>query len=245
MFSKFARISSAFTATMMVVLVTTGTTFDLSARPSANIEAGSGYVMPESQSVTVSSAVTMPSVTRDGYTVKAPPAPPKMEVAASQVKVIDLSTFKNDVTWKIQWPFPVGVPVTSPFGPRTAPCAGCTSKHMGVDLGAGDGSHIQAMTDGVVKVIANEGSDDYGYYAVINYQVRGQDVDVYYGHMQVDSSPLKVGDKVKVGDLVGLVGSTGHSTGPHLHYEVHVDGKVVDPMVWTKANVGNPPTTTP
>jgi murein DD-endopeptidase MepM/ murein hydrolase activator NlpD len=55
--------------------------------------------------------------------------------------------------------------------------------------------------------------------------------------MLLGSRTLKVGDRVKVGDQVGLVGSTGASTGPHLHYGILIDGVAVDPYAWTKAHV--------
>ena len=66
----------------------------------------------------------------------------------------------------------------------------------------------------------------------------GQDVQTLYAHMQHTSVPVSTGDEVKVGDFLGLVGSTGTATGIHLHFEVLLDGVQVDPFAWLKANAG-------
>jgi murein DD-endopeptidase MepM/ murein hydrolase activator NlpD len=90
------------------------------------------------------------------------------------------------------------------------------------------------MADGVVT--QSEFSGGYGQHVYIEHQVNGQSVMTVYAHLQADSSPLRVGDRVSVGDFIGLVGSTGTSTGPHLHFEVRVDGVYVDPFAFLTAN---------
>ena len=134
----------------------------------------------------------------------------------------------------VRWPFPVAVPISSGFGNRIAPCRYCSSYHRGVDFVPGRGAPTYAMADGVVT--QSEFSGGYGQHVYIEHQINGQSVLTVYAHLQRDSSPLRVGDQVSVGDFVGLVGSTGTSTGPHLHFEVRIDGVYVDPFAYLTAN---------
>jgi hypothetical protein len=134
----------------------------------------------------------------------------------------------------IRWPFPVAVPISSGFGNRIAPCRYCSSYHRGVDFVPGRGAPTYAMADGVVT--QSEFSGGYGQHVYIMHQINGQSVMTVYAHLQRDSSPLRVGDQVSVGDFVGLVGNTGTSTGAHLHFEVRIDGVYVDPFAFLTAN---------
>jgi hypothetical protein len=134
----------------------------------------------------------------------------------------------------VRWPFPVAVPISSGFGNRVAPCRYCSSYHRGVDFVPGRGAPTYAMADGVVT--QSEFSGGYGQHVYIEHQINGQSVLTVYAHLQADSSPLRVGDRVSVGDFVGLVGSTGTSTGAHLHFEVRIDGVYVDPFAYLTAN---------
>ena len=137
--------------------------------------------------------------------------------------------------------FPIpGAPITSPYGPRIDPIAGYEGFHPGVDFGAPLGTPIHAAGDGLVVFAGQESG--YGNYTCINH---GQNIATCYGHQSVIL--VKVGQEVKRGQVIGLVGSTGYSTGPHLHFEVRIDGQVTDPMPWL---IGVPPgasttTTTP
>tara|TARA_R110002020_G_scaffold152794_8_gene331372 strand:- start:72593 stop:72901 length:309 start_codon:yes stop_codon:yes gene_type:complete len=101
------------------------------------------------------------------------------------------------------------------------------------------GTPIQAIADGIVtQVGANDA--DYGTNLIITHQIDGQIISSRYAHMVEGSSPLAVGDRVSVGDLVGQVGNTGISTGPHLHFEILLDGVTpTDPYVWMKAKIGS------
>jgi murein DD-endopeptidase MepM/ murein hydrolase activator NlpD len=110
---------------------------------------------------------------------------------------------------------------SSPFGARWG------TLHSGVDLAIQEGTPYAAVHDG--KVILAQWYGGYGYAIMIDH---GNGVVTVYGH----SSQLlvKQGDTVKAGQIIGLVGSTGHSTGPRLHLEVHVNGKAVDPVPWFK-----------
>jgi len=143
-------------------------------------------------------------------------------------------SYSTTGTGNIRWPFPTAVPISSGFGDRVAPCRYCSSDHKGVDFTPGNGSPIYVIADGVVT--ASEFGGGYGQYAYIEHQINGQTILTVYAHMQRGSSPLQVGDRVSVGDFIGLVGNTGTSTGPHLHFEVRINGEYVDPFAWLKEN---------
>jgi len=134
----------------------------------------------------------------------------------------------------VRWPFPFAVPITSGFGDRAAPCRGCSTYHRGIDMDGGAGTPISAVADGVVAA-SDEGST-YGEHIFIDSVVNGQPVRTLYAHMEWGSTPLRPGDAVKAGDLVGRVGNSGLSTGPHLHLEVRSDGVPVDPFAWLVVN---------
>lgn len=132
----------------------------------------------------------------------------------------------------IRWPFPYVVPTTDKFGDRIG------GFHKGTDFAARAGTPIYAIADGIVTLVQVDYSG-YGYYVRISHVIDGQQVESLYAHMTSDSSPLVVGDEVKVGDFVGLVGDTGHSFGAHLHLEIHLDEVPVDSFAWLEANIAS------
>lgn len=138
-------------------------------------------------------------------------------------------------TGSIRWPFPYPTTITDGFGPRVSPCSGCSSQHKGLDFTPGDRAPVYAIADGVVEssMVSNGG---FGTSVIINHVIKGKAVQSVYAHFTAGSTPLKAGDKVEVGNFVGLVGSTGATTGPHLHFELHVDGVAVDPFAWLTQN---------
>lgn len=140
-------------------------------------------------------------------------------------------------TGAIRWPFPYAVTITDGFGPRAANISG-SAFHNGVDFTPGGGTPIYAIADGVVSVHA-EDQWGFGNHVIIQHDIPGQNIESLYAHMVYGSSPLKVGDVVKVGDFIGLVGDTGNSYGAHLHFELHVDRVPVDPFVWLSNNAVN------
>jgi len=143
-------------------------------------------------------------------------------------------------TGPIRWPFPYPVHISSGFGPRIAPCRGCSSYHEGIDMVPGDKAAIFSASTGVVTK-RNDGSngyDSYGNVVVITSKVDGHTVTFTYAHMTTGSSALLLGQTVQVGDFIGLVGETGEATGPHLHFEVNVDGTTIDPVPWMTAHAG-------
>jgi murein DD-endopeptidase MepM/ murein hydrolase activator NlpD len=143
----------------------------------------------------------------------------------------------NPGTGPIRWPFPYAVPISSGFGDRAAPCRGCSTSHSGVDFAPGAGAAIFAVADGVVLEHSASGTS-WGHYVVLQHEIDGQVVYSGYAHMQADSSPLNVGDEIKVGDFIGLVGATGQATGAHLHFTISVDQRMnyIDPFAWLKAH---------
>ncbi|MEO9095486.1 MAG: M23 family metallopeptidase [Microbacteriaceae bacterium] len=170
-------------------------------------------------------------VTRDNVDVKS------QEQVYSLGHIQRAGTFTNDPRGTIQWPFPVGVPISDWFGARSAPTAGATTFHEGVDFAPGNGTPIQAIADGVVRTVDLLDNSGYGVHVIIDHMINGKLVSSVYGHMQVGSVRVTEGQAVKVTDIVGLVGSTGVSTGPHLHFEIHLNGtEPVDPYAWLKAN---------
>lgn len=131
------------------------------------------------------------------------------------------------------WPIAKsGTYITSGYGNRLHPIQGVYKYHSGLDIGnAGFGAPIVAAMDGVVTYASEMGG--YGNCVMISH---GNGIITLYGHGQ--DIIAKVGDQVKQGDIIMTVGSTGNSTGPHLHFEVRVNGTVVNPLNYLKSSNG-------
>lgn len=112
--------------------------------------------------------------------------------------------------------------MSSDYGMRTHPVLGGLRGHKGIDMAAPPGTPIYATADGVVGKA--EWFSSYGNFISIEH---GADLETRFGHLS--RIAVTAGQRVRKGDLIGYVGSTGRSTGPHLHYEVRVDGTAVDP----------------
>jgi murein DD-endopeptidase MepM/ murein hydrolase activator NlpD len=128
---------------------------------------------------------------------------------------------------KLSWPL-LSFTITQPFGPSTVllepPYGPYKHFHTGIDISAALGTPVMAAADGLVVAVGH-GSSGYGNYVVI---AHGGGIETLYGHLlQTDAS---VGDSVVRGQVIGLEGSTGFSTGPHVHFELRVNDQVVDPM---------------
>jgi hypothetical protein len=117
-----------------------------------------------------------------------------------------------------------GVQLLSGFGYRLHPIHKIVKMHAGIDFSAPQGTAIQATGDGVVVDVDNKRSG-YGLHVIIDH---GYGYQTLYGHMS--GIVVKKGQKIKKGQLIGKVGSTGTSTAPHCHYEVHYKGKPVNPI---------------
>lgn len=125
------------------------------------------------------------------------------------------------------WPAPSYTYISSPYGYRTHPVLGTRKYHSGLDLAAPGGSNILAAADGTVRSAGWNGG--YGYCVVVDH---GGGVATLYGH----ASKLLVssGQKVSKGQVIALVGTTGMSTGNHLHFEVLKNGATTDPMAYLR-----------
>lgn len=113
--------------------------------------------------------------------------------------------------------------ITSRFGYRVSPFSGKTALHAGLDIAAAPGSPVYAPADGVVVFASYD--ESYGKLITIDY---GYGVTTRFGHLS--QIYVQVGQRVSKWDVVGAVGNTGRSTGPHLHYEVRINGTAVDPI---------------
>jgi murein DD-endopeptidase MepM/ murein hydrolase activator NlpD len=113
--------------------------------------------------------------------------------------------------------------ITSYFGHRISPYAGRLKMHEGLDVGAPFGTPIVAPADGIITYSGNKAG--FGKFVQIDH---GYGIETLYAHSQ--KLFVRKGEKINRGDLLAKVGSTGYSTGPHLHYEVRVNGIAVDPL---------------
>lgn len=118
-----------------------------------------------------------------------------------------------------------GSKISSGFGMRFHPILGYNVMHRGIDLAAGRGTPIKALADGMIDWMGRNGA--YGNYLRIRHNGVYQTA---YGHLSRFADGIKKGSRVKRGDIIGFVGSTGRSTGPHLHFELMAHGKRVNPM---------------
>lgn len=130
----------------------------------------------------------------------------------------------------LAWPVPGFRNITSPFGYRIHPIFGTKKLHTGIDIGRNgsqpiDGAAIVASKAGTVITASN--LSGYGYTVIIDH---GGGVATVYAHQQAGGIKVSVGQKVERGQRIGTVGNTGNSTGPHLHFEVRINGVAQDPM---------------
>ena len=125
------------------------------------------------------------------------------------------------------WPLPGRTTLTSLFGGRTDPITGKPATHTGIDIPAPKGTPIHCAKSGVVTVscMGSGGYWSYGNYVVVSHS---DGTSTLYAHM--GSRAVSVGDTVSQGQELGKVGSTGSSTGNHLHFEIRVNGSRVDPV---------------
>jgi murein DD-endopeptidase MepM/ murein hydrolase activator NlpD len=122
------------------------------------------------------------------------------------------------------------VEFSSGFGVRSDPFLGRPAMHTGLDFRASTGDPVRATANG--KVVTAGWSGGYGRMVEIDH---GNGLSTRYGHLS--EIGVKVGETVKIGQIIGAVGSTGRSTGPHLHYETRIDGDAVDPQKFLRAGI--------
>ncbi|TDD98085.1 M23 family metallopeptidase [Jiangella asiatica] len=123
---------------------------------------------------------------------------------------------------------PATGPTTSEYGPRMHPILGYVKMHTGLDFGRGDGRIYAADAGTVIEAGWNNA---YGNMVIVDHGlVNGQRLTTMYAH-QADLI-VGPGQRVEKGQYIGNIGSTGYSTGPHLHFEVRLDGQHTDPWPW-------------
>ena len=124
---------------------------------------------------------------------------------------------------ELAWPVPGHKTITSPYGMRIHPIFNVLRMHTGADVGAPTGVPVIAVNDGVVTLARYSAS--YGNYVMVDH---GGGIVTLYAH--ASEICVAVGDVVKAGDVIIRVGSTGWSTGPHLHFEIRINGNTVNPL---------------
>lgn len=132
---------------------------------------------------------------------------------------------KNIGDLKLIWPCPSSSRITSQFGGRESPVAGASSNHKGVDIGASTGADILAAASGEVTISTYS-------YSAGNYIMINHGGGIYTVYMHASKLLVSVGDQVKQGDVIAKVGSTGYSTGPHLHFGIRLNGEYVNPLTY-------------
>ncbi|HEX3606928.1 MAG TPA: peptidoglycan DD-metalloendopeptidase family protein [Candidatus Dormibacteraeota bacterium] len=127
-------------------------------------------------------------------------------------------------------PWPVIAPVTQPFGCTGVSLepsrGGCAHFHTGIDLGAPSGTAVGSSCPGTITQ-AVDGGSGFGIHVVVSCDLPGVDYSALYGHLS--SRVVEVGDRVALGQVIGYVGSTGNSSGPHLHFEIDTPSGPADP----------------
>jgi murein DD-endopeptidase MepM/ murein hydrolase activator NlpD len=150
----------------------------------------------------------------------------RINITRSQVdrlnRTLTLVPYRKPVIGEVEF--------TSGFGVRSDPFLGRPAMHTGLDFRASTGDPVRATANG--KVVSSGWAGGYGRMVEIDH---GNGLSTRYGHLS--EIHVKVGDSIKIGQVVGAVGSTGRSTGPHLHYETRIDGDAVDPQKFLRAGV--------
>lgn len=203
-----AEVAAAIAATATTTTTTAATTATSQSTDTVQTDPITGQVLTTEQ--------TQATETTQTEATQAPESQPAATSSASGVS--------------LQWPTWCRT-ITSPFGYRVHPIYGNTRFHSGVDIGAGFGDTIMAAASGTVIYVEtpvpgqNWGGSGYGNYFIIDH---GNGVSTLYAHCT--DVYVSNGQSVSAGQAVGTVGSTGGSTGAHLHFEVRVNGDRVDPL---------------
>ena len=148
-----------------------------------------------------------------------------IEVAEQNlIKKLDLKTEENTEITNINGIKIATIPVSGTISSRYGVSSSIrSSRHTGLDIAASKGTQIKVVADGTV--ISAEYSGSYGYLVKVDH---GNSVETWYAH--TSKMYVTKGEKVKAGDVIALVGSTGNSTGPHLHFEIRINGEHVNPQ---------------
>lgn len=215
-------LASAGVAFTGLAALPTTSAFSISQKPGTEILAVGGPEMP-SQVVEVTPALPAAAKVQAGATTQEAPAPqptPKAETPLANAQVrASRSTARVQ---RAQFVRPAEGRLTSSYGPRWG------RMHSGIDIGAAYGAPIRAVSTGVVTEAGYSGG--YGRLVVIRHD---DGTETYYAHQSRIS--VSVGEKVLAGETIGLIGSSGFSTGPHLHFEVRLaNGSAINPRTWLR-----------
>ncbi|MFH1702590.1 MAG: M23 family metallopeptidase [Nitrospirota bacterium] len=149
----------------------------------------------------------------------------KKEIAKSMQKISEIKNYLS-LQKDIYLATPAGLPVrgtaTSKYGKREHPRSGVEEFHSGIDISTSPGTPVSATADGIVSFSGWNGGS--GNLVVLEH---GFGYSTFYAHNKMNT--VKVGQKVRRGDVIGYIGSTGNTTGPHVHYEIWKDGSSVNP----------------
>jgi murein DD-endopeptidase MepM/ murein hydrolase activator NlpD len=206
------------------------------ATPLTSLE--KAYADHTAQSYSAPASSIVPQIERDGYTVTVP-----TDAALRQSKILAspgliASVLKKTVISKAihdpldgtvfypleTWGFDYGI---NGYMTTVRP------EHHGTDFQAPEGTEIYSIAAGVVKEVGKGGAA--GNFAIVEHEINGHKVETFYAHM-VEAPIVKEGDVVEALEVLGHVGSTGRSTGNHLHLGVKVDGVEQDPAAWLELN---------
>ena len=150
----------------------------------------------------------------------------RISVARAQV-----NQYSNTlVTVPVRKPIFGDIDMSSPFGMRMDPFMKGPAIHTGIDMRGDTGDPVRVTANGTVTVAGWNGG--YGNMVEVDH---GNGFATRYGHMS--KIEVKVGQHVRIGETIGRIGSTGRSTGPHLHYETRIDGEAVDPQKFLRAGL--------
>lgn len=136
-------------------------------------------------------------------------------------------TFALSTAFGMQWPVPKGTRISSPYGKRIHPVLGTEKMHTGTDLAVGTGTEIRAIADGRVRYATED-------------SVNGKFIKIDHGHglasayCHASELLVKRGQMVKKGDVIMLSGATGRVSGPHLHFQMEIDRKTVNPELFVR-----------
>ena len=170
---------------------------------------------------------------RDGVSVTGAQAAPTAGAYAPKKLNVNVPVSTNGMRWPVD-----EVKISSPFGDRNL--YGWYNFHTGLDFDPAYGTPIYAVADGIVSLVENPGPTC-GVAVFVEHNLDGTKFTSVYCHMIVGSPPVTAGQTVKKGDLVGNIGLTGVTTGPHLHLEIRINDAPVDPYAFIVQRAGKAP----
>jgi murein DD-endopeptidase MepM/ murein hydrolase activator NlpD len=210
-------------------------------RPAADALTLQQVAADDAQSLVVASDSTNDELARGSYSAT---TPEEIQKKKDEAAAAEAAAARARISASVAASLPVNVSMTSAgSGEVRWPILNFTlgrglwdsGYHQGVDLLASCGEPLYAAAAGIVRV-SQESYGGYGVAVTIDHVLGGQATDTLYGHMTYGSRQVSAGDYVQAGQMIGLVGSTGSSTACHVHFEVHINGGVVDPWAWLQSN---------